>query len=165
LVDIMGQGLLYPILTTPMLDPKQPFLSASTPKSDRSLYYGGAVTGAFFFSWFRGAAYISRLSDTIGRKKGIQICLAGGFSGYGLTILSLYTNSFWLLLIGRVVTGFTNGNQPLAQAPMVDMSARVTTRERAISATSSPLRASASSPDRSSAASCSILPCSAHTPR
>jgi len=84
LVDIMGQGLLYPILMTLMLDPNQPFLPASTPQSDRSLYYG-AVIGAFFFSWFLGAAYISRLSDTIGRKKGIQICLAGGFLGYGLT--------------------------------------------------------------------------------
>ena len=129
LVDIMGQGLLYPILTTLMLDPKQPFLPANTPPSDRSLYYG-AVIGAFFFSWFLGAAYISRLSDMIGRKKGIQICLAGGFLGYGLTILSLYTSSFWLLLIGRVVTGFTNGNQPIAQAAMVDMSARDDDRTR-----------------------------------
>jgi DHA1 family tetracycline resistance protein-like MFS transporter len=68
LVDIMGQGLLYPILTTLMLDPKQPFLPASTPQSDRSLYYG-AVTGAFFFSWFLGAAYISRLSDTIEARR------------------------------------------------------------------------------------------------
>jgi hypothetical protein len=29
-VDIMGQGLLYPILTTLMLDPNQPFLPASS---------------------------------------------------------------------------------------------------------------------------------------
>jgi len=129
LVDIMGHGLLYPILTTLMLDPNHPFLPQSTPQSDRSLYYG-AVTGAFFFSWFLGAAYISRLSDMIGRKKGIQICLAGGFLGYVLTILSLYTNSFWLLLIGRVVTGFTNGNQPIAQAAMIDMSARDDERTR-----------------------------------
>jgi MFS family permease len=88
------------------------------------------VIGAFFFAWFLGAAYISKLSDMIGRKKGIQICLAGGFLGYGLTILSLYTNSFWLLLIGRVVTGFTNGNQPIAQAAMIDMSARDDERTR-----------------------------------
>jgi len=49
LVDIMGQGLLYPILTTLMLDPGQPFLPASTPQSARSLYYG-AVIAAFFFA-------------------------------------------------------------------------------------------------------------------
>ena len=120
-VDIMGQGLLYPILTTLMLDPHQPFLPASTPQSDRSFYYG-LVIAAFFFSWFLGAAYISKLSDMIGRKTGIQICLAGGFLGYALTIVSLYTNSFWLLLIGRVVTGFTAGNQPIAQAAMIDLS-------------------------------------------
>jgi len=129
IVDIMGQGLLYPILTTLMLDPHQSFLPSGTSQSDRSLYYG-VVTGAFFFAWFLGAAYISRLSDTIGRKKGIQICLAGGFLGYVLTIVSLYTNAFWLLLIGRVVTGFTNGNQPIAQAAMVDLSARDEERTR-----------------------------------
>lgn len=121
LVDIMGQGLLYPILTTLMLDSGQPFLPASTPQSDRSLYYG-AVIAAFFFAWFLGAAYIAQISDMIGRKKGIQICLAGGFLGYALTIVSLFTNSYWLLLIGRVVTGFTNGNQPIAQAAMIDLS-------------------------------------------
>jgi DHA1 family tetracycline resistance protein-like MFS transporter len=120
-VDIMGQGLLYPILTTLMLDLSQPFLPASTPQPDRSLYYG-AVIAAFFFAWFLGAAYISQISDMIGRKKGIQICLAGGFLGYALTIVSLFVNSFWLLLIGRVVTGFTNGNQPIAQAAMIDLS-------------------------------------------
>ena len=70
LVDIMGQGLLYPILTTLMLDPHQTFLPAGTSQSDRSLYYG-LVIAAFFFSWFLGAAYISKLSDTIGRKRGI----------------------------------------------------------------------------------------------
>ena len=58
----------------------------------------------------------------IGRKRGIQICLAGAFLGNGLTIVSLFTNSYWLLLIGRVVTGFTNGNQPIAQAAMIDLS-------------------------------------------
>jgi DHA1 family tetracycline resistance protein-like MFS transporter len=30
-VDILGQGLLYPILTTLMLGPNQPFLPANTP--------------------------------------------------------------------------------------------------------------------------------------
>ena len=120
-VDIMGQGLLYPILTTLMLVPNQPFLPANTPQSARSFDYG-LVIAAFFFSWFLGAAYISQLSDMIGRKRGIQICLAGAFLGNGLTIVSLFTNSYWLLLIGRVVTGFTNGNQPIAQAAMIDLS-------------------------------------------
>lgn len=58
----------------------------------------------------------------IGRKKSIQICLAGGLLGYTLTIVSLYTSSFWLLLVGRVVSGFTAGNQPIAQAAMIDLS-------------------------------------------
>jgi len=121
LVDVMGQGLFLPILATLLLDPQHAFLPQGTPQSDRHIYFG-LVTAAFFFAWFLGAAYISKLSDMIGRKTGIQICLAGALLGYALIIVSLYVNSFWLLVIGRMVTGFTAGNQPIAQAAMVDLS-------------------------------------------
>ncbi|MEM7192217.1 MAG: MFS transporter, partial [Pseudomonadota bacterium] len=129
LVDVMGQGLFLPILTTLLLEPNQPFLPESTSQSARNFYFG-LITAAFFFSWFLGAAYISKLSDMIGRKRGIQICLVGGLVGYGLIIVSLFTNSFWLLLLGRIVTGFTAGNQPIAQAAMIDLSATAQDRTR-----------------------------------
>ena len=121
LVDLMGQGLFLPILTTLLLDPQQAFLPAATPQSERNLLFG-LVTGAFFFSWFLGAAYISKLSDMIGRKTGILICLGGALVGYVLIVTSLYLESFWLLFLGRVITGFTAGNQPIAQAAMIDIS-------------------------------------------
>jgi MFS family permease len=122
LVDVMGQGLMFPILNTLMMDPDQAFLPAGTPMSTRHFNYG-LVISIFFLSWFLGAAYVSKLSDMIGRKNGIQICLAGAFAGYALTIAALYANSLWLLILSRVVTGFTAGNQPIAQAAMVDLSA------------------------------------------
>jgi predicted MFS family arabinose efflux permease len=42
--------------------------------------------------------------------------------GYVLTILALAANSLWLVILGRAVTGFTAGNQPIAQAAMTDLS-------------------------------------------
>ena len=129
LVDVMGQGLFMPILTTLLLEPHQTFLPEGTSQSTRNIYFG-LVTAAFFFAWFLGAAYISKLSDMIGRKIGIQICLAGALIGYALIVIALSIGSFWLLLIGRVATGFTAGNQPIAQAAMVDLSRDAEDRTR-----------------------------------
>ncbi|MCB2185520.1 MAG: MFS transporter [Deltaproteobacteria bacterium] len=120
-IDVMGQGLVFPIVTTIVMDPTQGFLPAHTATSLREIDYG-VVIGVFFLAWFLGAAYISKLSDYIGRKKGILICLAGAFAGYVLTIIALYLSNFALLLLGRAVSGFTAGNQPIAQAALIDIS-------------------------------------------
>ena len=120
-VDLIGQGLVFPIINTLMMDPQQTFLPAATPEATREFDYG-LVIGIFFLSWFLGAAYISRISDSIGRKNAIMICLAGALAGYIVTIVSLFLNSLWLLVLGRAITGFTAGNQPIAQAAMVDAS-------------------------------------------
>ncbi len=122
LLDVMGQGLVIPVITTLMLDSSQDFLKPTTSSANRQLYYG-ATMGIFYFSWFLGAAYISRLSDFIGRKQGLLICLCGALFGYVLTVVSLYMSSLPLLILARVITGFTAGNQPIAQAALVDMSA------------------------------------------
>lgn len=120
-VDLLGQGLVFPIINSLMLEPGQTFLPADTPMSTRQFDYG-LVIGVFFFSWFLGATYVSRLSDSIGRKNAMMICLFGALTGYVITIVSLYIQSLWLLIVGRAITGFTAGNQPIAQAAMVDAS-------------------------------------------
>ena len=120
-VDVMGQGLAFPIFNTLMTSPGSGLLPADTSAAVRQLDYG-VVIGVFFLTWFLGAVYISRVSDSIGRKAGILICLTGALLGYALTIVAVIWNSFWLLLLSRAITGFTSGNQPIAQAAMVDMS-------------------------------------------
>ncbi|MEO1224694.1 MAG: MFS transporter [Pseudomonadota bacterium] len=121
MLDVMGQGLVIPVLTTLLLDPSQTLLDTSTSTGTRELYFG-ITMGVFFLSWFLGAAYISKLSDFIGRKQGLLICLGGAFLGYVLTVVALYLSSFVLLLVARIITGFTAGNQPIAQAAFVDES-------------------------------------------
>ncbi len=120
-VDVMGQGLAFPIFNTLMTSPQSGLLPADTTPAVRQLGYG-VVIGVFFLTWFLGAVYISRISDSIGRKSGILICLTGALLGYALTVVAVIWNSFWLLLLSRAITGFTSGNQPIAQAAMVDMS-------------------------------------------
>ena len=120
-LDLMNQGLVFPILNTIVMDPAHGILPEHTTVAERQLDFG-LLMGAFFLCWFLGAAYISRISDFIGRKESILICLAGNFLGYALVIVALELSSFWLLLFARALSGFTAGNQPIAQAALIDIS-------------------------------------------
>ena len=120
-LDLMNQGLVFPILNTIVMDPSHGILPEHTTVAERHQDFG-LLMGAFFLCWFLGAAYISRISDFIGRKESILICLAGNFLGYALVIVALELSSFWLLLFARALSGFTAGNQPIAQAALIDIS-------------------------------------------
>ena len=120
-VDIMGQGLILPIINTLLIDPSSSFLHAGTTHGAREVLYG-LLTGVFYIFWFFGAAYISKLSDYVGRKRGILICLLGAMAGYVLTVIAIEASNYYLLLLARAISGFTAGNQPIAQAALVDIS-------------------------------------------
>jgi DHA1 family tetracycline resistance protein-like MFS transporter len=48
---------------------------------------GGMVP---FSDNIEGAPYIAKLSDVIGRKDAILVCLFGALAGYVITIVALY---------------------------------------------------------------------------
>ncbi|MEM7223145.1 MAG: MFS transporter [Pseudomonadota bacterium] len=120
-VDVMGQGLILPIVNTLLIDPSSDFLPRDASHERRQLLFG-VLLASFYVAWFFGAAYISKLSDYIGRKKGIVICLIGALAGYILTAIAIESSSYILLVLGRAISGFTAGNQPIAQAALVDIS-------------------------------------------
>ncbi len=120
-IDGMGLGLLFPILNTILLEPQADFLSSQISTSLRAMYYGFTV-GIFMICWFFGAAILGDLSDNIGRKKALLICLIGSFLGYFISAIGIIGHSFLILISGRIVAGFTAGSQPIAQAAIVDVS-------------------------------------------
>lgn len=120
-IDGMGLGLLFPILNTILIEPNAGFLPVSTSEWLRNFYYGLTI-GIFMICWFFGAAILGDISDTLGRKKSLMICLIGAFFGYFLSALAIIFHSFSLLLLGRIIAGFTAGSQPIAQAAIVDVS-------------------------------------------
>lgn len=128
-VDLLGQGLVFPIINSLIMEPSSTFLAHDAKDSTRHLTYG-LVIGIFFLSWFIGAPYVAKLSDVIGRKNAILICLFGALAGYAITIVALFTSSLTLLILGRGITGLTAGNQPIAQAAMIDGSTDDADRNR-----------------------------------
>jgi len=123
-IDGMGLGLLFPILSGIVIDPNSHFLSVSTSLESRQILYG-VIVSVFMICWFFGSAILGDLSDTIGRKKSLMICLIGSFIGYFLAAISISLQSLTLLILGRVIAGFTAGSQPVAQAAIVDVSSEV----------------------------------------
>lgn len=120
-IDSMGLGLLFPILNSILVDPASTFLPMMTSIATRDFLYGLTV-GIFMLCWFFGAAILGDLSDTIGRKKALIICLLGSFVGYLVAAVAILIHSLTVLIIGRIIAGFTAGSQPIAQAAIVDIS-------------------------------------------
>lgn len=118
--DVIGQGLAFPIFAVILMQSGHGFLSSGTSPAHGSFLYGVAV-GTFFLTWFFGSLYISRLSDSIGRKAGILICLLGAIAGYAVAVIAIMLHSFSLLVASRAITGFTAGAQPIVAAAMIDL--------------------------------------------
>src|SRR5438105_1114250 len=120
-IDSMGLGLVFPILNALVIDPHANFISASFSANARNLLFGFTIS-IYMFCWFFGAAFLGDLSDQIGRKKSLMICLLGACFGYLFSALAVVVNSYLLLIIGRIIAGFTAGSQSIAQAAIVDIS-------------------------------------------
>lgn len=121
LIDSMGLGIIFPMLSSMIIDQHSTFLAATTSDFSRNLLYGFTI-GIYMLSWFFGAAILGDISDIVGRKKSLIVCLIGGCVGYILSGLAFHAHSLFFLILGRVIAGFTAGSQPIAQAAIVDMS-------------------------------------------
>src|SRR3990167_1409043 len=87
-IDGMGLSLLFPVLNSIIIDTNSNFLPATLSMPTRNFLYGLTV-GIFMICWFFGAAILGDLSDTVGRKKALMICLIGSFFGYLLSAMAV----------------------------------------------------------------------------
>ncbi len=124
-IDGMGLAILFPILNDIIMIPNESILPLDTSEHMRFLAYSATI-GSFFLCWFFGTAFISDLSDEIGRKKSLIICLVCSGIGYSFAAIAIIFKSLFLLILGRVIAGFTIGSQPIAQAAIIDISTKET---------------------------------------
>jgi DHA1 family tetracycline resistance protein-like MFS transporter len=120
-IDGMGLSLVFPLLSTLVMDPVNSILPLHTSEGMRNITYG-FIVGIAMIAWLFGASYLGDLSDQIGRRKSLLICLIGAFLGYVASALGVIVGSVSLLLLGRIVAGLTAGSQAIAQAAIVDLS-------------------------------------------
>ncbi len=121
-IDGMGLSLIMPILNALIFAPDSQFFAGRVFSPGMHSFIYGAITSVFMLCWFFGAALLGDMSDYIGRKKALTLCLLGAGLGYLISAFAVITNSITLLLLGRIVGGFTAGSQPIAQAAIVDLS-------------------------------------------
>lgn len=123
IIDAMGIGLVVPLIGPLYINKTSAFVSAGMTVPIRDLLYG-LTMAAFCIFMFFGAPFLGDLSDHIGRKKVLLICLFGTAVGLVISAIGVDINSSFWLIAGRGVAGFMCGSQALAQAAIVDMSTK-----------------------------------------
>ncbi len=120
-IDTMGAGIIFPILSPLFMTPSESILPLATSENVRQLWYGLTLT-SWALLMFIGAPFLGDLSDRIGRKKVLVICLAGDALGFVLSGIGIQIGSLFLVIVGRLVSGFFSGSQSIAQAVIADIS-------------------------------------------
>lgn len=120
-IDASGISLVYPIFA-PLFNIKSGgILPATISLTMRDFLYG-LTLGIYPIFMFFGAPILGDLSDHIGRKKVLLICLYSESACMCLSALAITINSVLLLIIGRAFAGFVAGSLSTVQASIADIS-------------------------------------------
>ncbi len=106
-IDLMGFGILIPILPT--------FASKELGISDFAI---GILFASFSLIQFLFNPILGQLSDKYGRRPTILITLLITSISY---ILFSFSNTFFLILLSRILAGFGGSNIAVAQAYIADV--------------------------------------------
>ena len=124
-LDLLGLGIIIPILPALLLDPIGGILPMGYSFSTRTLIYGFLIA-SYPLAQFFGAPILGSLADQKGRKKLLMLSLIGTVIGYVIFIIGILTSNIYLLFVGRIVDGFTGGNISIAQSAIADISTEET---------------------------------------
>ncbi|HVU80031.1 MAG TPA: MFS transporter [Candidatus Paceibacterota bacterium] len=123
LLDMIGIGMLVPILPVLFTDPTSPSFILHGYSVEAQYFMAGLLTALFGLMQFIASPILGELSDAYGRKKlltlGVAVLAVSQLIfGFGIEIASL-----WLLLVSRMVAGLAGANFSIAQAAIADVSA------------------------------------------
>ncbi len=110
LTDLIGFGIIIPLLPT---------LSVNLGIKG---FWLGLLVASYAMAQFISAPILGNLSDRYGRKPILLISKAGTVLAY---IMFAFAGNFWILLLSRLIDGFTGGNITAARAYISD----ITTKE------------------------------------
>ena len=120
-IDIMGLGLVFPILPDLFFAKHSALMSVSA--SDTARYWAYAVVmAAWPLGLMLGGPFIGDVSDKIGRKKTLITALLLTLAAYVMGALAIAWHGFVLFAFSRFLSGFVGGAFELAQATVADIS-------------------------------------------
>ena len=118
-IDIFSFGLMYPLIVGLF---ESPWITGAYSPSARDTLLSLAFS-LFPIGMFFGASLLGDLSDALGRRRTLMICMAGLAAGYGLMWAALELSHLWLFFTGRLLSGLMAGTAPIAQASVIDNAA------------------------------------------
>jgi len=121
IIDTMGFGLVYPLMTAILANPDSGLIPLGASEQLKDFYLGLAFL-LYPLCMFFGASYMGDLSDMLGRKNVLLICMGGICISFLFMAMGIFTSSLFLLLLGRALSGLMAGSQPIAQASVCDLS-------------------------------------------
>lgn len=121
LLDMIGIGMIVPILPIIFTDPSSPSFLLQGYSSQMQFMIAGIITALAGLMTFIAAPILGELSDLYGRKKLLLICIAilsvsQIFFGLGILLSSLS-----LLFLARAISGLAGANISIAQASIADI--------------------------------------------
>ncbi|MGQ3889285.1 MFS transporter [Legionella sp. CNM-1927-20] len=121
IIDQMGITFVFPILTPLFMEPTSNLISTGMDKGTRDVLFGLCLALYPLFMFF-GAPLLGALSDQLGRKATLLLCLLGSAASFVLSAIAINLGSLILLLFSRASAGFFSGSQYIAQAAIADIS-------------------------------------------
>jgi len=118
-IDNLGASLIIPMLTPIVHDPMAGLISEGGEGFRNAMY--GVALGSFSIAMLFGAPMLGILSDSLGRKKTLILCLSGLALSYFFLAFALTFKSLSLFVVGRIIGGFFSGCLPVAQASIIDV--------------------------------------------
>lgn len=122
LLDMLGIGLIIPVVTPLILDPHRHLLDPTTPFGDRTLVLGFLLS-SFSLAQFLGSGLLGSLSDRHGRKPVLFWTVAGTMLSYLVFGVGIMLESLPLLFVARLILGFCSGNLAVTFSSIADLSA------------------------------------------
>lgn len=120
-VDAMGYGIVYPMMTELFAGEEGLHMAAGMSLPLRHFYLGLSFL-LFPLASFFGASLMGDLSEIYGPKKVLVLCLGGLTVSFVLMGLGVEFVAISMLLIGRALSGLMAGSQPIAQAAIIQHS-------------------------------------------